>query len=693
MARKSKRPKKAQVRVRKFDNRWITRRLYLLFSIVCTLFLILIARLGYMQITHQEFYTQKLAKATKKHLTRGSLRGQIYDASGKPLVENVDKQVLSFTRSNKFTAAQMRQTAQALLSYVEVSNPQVTKRQEVDFYLANTDVYQEVVSKLPKEHRIDTDGNPLPEAKIYQYAVDSIDPAKLGYTDEEKKAIYLFSQMNAVENFASATIVTDPMSEEQVTSVRDHLKEFPGFEVITGWDRKVADTPLASIIGSVSTEQAGLPAEEVDDYVKKGYALNDRVGTSYLEKEYEAVLQGKRVEKEIHLDKNGNVEKIKTLSKGSKGKNIKLSIDLDFQKGVEEILKKSFQAELAAGNATYSEGVYAVAMDPKTGKILAMAGMKHEAGSQDLTADALGTVTNVFVPGSVVKAATLTAGWENGAISGNQVLVDQPIVFAGSAPLTSWFTQFGSREIDVVQALEYSSNTYMVQVALNLMGQPYHPNMLLKTDQLDPAMEKLRSTFASYGLGAPTGIDLPNESTGFVPKEFSVGNYLSDSFGQFDNYTPMQLAQYVATIANDGKRIAPHLVQGVYENDAKGGLGPLKEEIPTKELNQVALTPENLSLIKQGFYQVANGTSGLTTGKAVGEGAAVSISAKTGTAETFVNGGTPAINTNVVAYAPSDNPQIAVAVVFPHNTNLQATVSHNITREIINLYQQKHPMI
>ena len=692
MARKSKRPKKAQVRVRKFDNRWITRRLYLLFSIVCTLFLILIARLGYMQIIHQEFYTQKLAKATKKHLTRGSLRGQIYDASGKPLVENVDKQVLSFTRSNKFTAAQMRQTAQALLSYVEVSNPQVTKRQEVDFYLANTDVYQEVVSKLPKEHRIDTDGNPLPEAKIYQYAVDSIDPAKLGYTDEEKKAIYLFSQMNAVENFASATIVTDPMSEEQVTSVRDHLKEFPGFEVITGWDRKVADTPLASIIGSVSTEQAGLPAEEVDDYVKKGYALNDRVGTSYLEKEYEVVLQGKRVEKEIHLDKNGNVEKIKTLSKGSKGQNIKLSIDLDFQKGVEEILKKSFQAELAAGNATYSEGVYAVAMDPKTGKILAMAGMKHEAGSQDLTADALGTVTNVFVPGSVVKAATLTAGWENGAISGNQVLVDQPIVFAGSAPLTSWFTQFGSREINAVQALEYSSNTYMVQVALNLMGQPYQPNMLLKTDQLDPAMEKLRSTFASYGLGAPTGIDLPNESTGFVPKEFSVGNYLSDAFGQFDNYTPMQLAQYVATIANDGKRVAPHLVQGVYENDAKGGLGPLKEEIPTKELNQVALTPENLSLIKQGFYQVANGTSGLTTGKAVGEGATVSISAKTGTAETFVNGGTPAINTNVVAYAPSDNPQIAVAVVFPHNTNLQATVSHNITREIINLYQQKHPM-
>ena len=109
-----------------------------------------------MQITHQGFYTQKLAKATKKHLTRGSLRGQIYDASGQPLVENVDKKVLSFTRSNKFTAEEMRQTAQLLLNYVSVSNPQITKRQEVDFYLANTEVYKEVVDKLPKEERIDT---------------------------------------------------------------------------------------------------------------------------------------------------------------------------------------------------------------------------------------------------------------------------------------------------------------------------------------------------------------------------------------------------------------------------------------------------------------------------------------------------------------------------------------------------------
>ena len=304
----------------------------------------------------------------------------------------------------------------------------------------------------------------------------------------------------------------------------------------------------------------------------------------------------------------------------------------------------------------------------------------------------VGTVTNVFVPGSVVKGATLTSGWENGAISGNQVLTDQPIVFAGSAPINSWFTQYGSRSINAVEALEYSSNTYMVQIALKMMGQPYTPNMTLQVDQVEPAMKKLRSTFAEYGLGTSTGIDLPNESTGFIPKEYTVGNYLTNAFGQFDNYTPMQLAQYAATVANDGKRVSPHVVEGIYDNNDQGGLGQLKKAIETKELNQVHISAEDMALIKQGFYQVANGTSGLTTGKTVGQGASVSISAKTGTAETTVDGGKQAINTNVVAYAPSNNPKIAVAVVFPHNTNLQATVSHSITRDIINLYNQKHPM-
>ena len=677
---------------RKFDSHSITRRLYLLFGIVGVLFLTLIVRLGYMQVINQKFYTDKLAKASKTRITTSSVRGQIYDAAGNPLVENTTKQVVTYTRDNKATAGEIRETAQKLLNYVTVSDIAVTDRQAVDYYLADKDIYREVVEKLPKNEKFDTDGNRLEESKIYKAAVESIDPSKLGYTDDEKKAIMLFSQMNAISNFSTGTIQTDPLSTEQVAILASSEKDLPGISISTSWDRKVLDTSLASIVGNISTEKAGLPVEEVDEYLKKGYSLNDRVGTSYLEKEYESTLQGKRAVKEIHLNKNGNMESVEKISDGSKGDNLKLTIDLSFQQGVEDILKNAFNAELSSGNATYSEGVYAVAMDPDTGSILALAGVKHDLETGDVSADALGTITNVFVPGSVVKAATLTAGWQYGAISGNQSLVDQPITFAGSAPINSWFTSFGSRSITAVEALEYSSNTYMVQLALNMLGTPYTPNMALSSDNLDTAMEKLRSVFAEYGLGASTGIDLPNESTGYIPKDFTVSNYITNAFGQFDNYTPLQLAQYAATVANNGKRVAPHLVEGIYGNNEQGGLGDLIEKKETKELNQVNISAENMALLKQGFYQVVNGGSGFTTGRTIAQGATVSISAKTGTAETYVNGGTSAINTNVVSYAPSDSPKIAVAVVFPHNTDLSSTVSHSITRDIINLYNQQHPM-
>ena len=677
---------------RKFDSHSITRRLYLLFGIVGVLFLTLIVRLGYMQVINQKFYTDKLAKASKTRITTSSVRGQIYDAAGNPLVENTTKQVVTYTRDNKATAGEIRETAQKLLNYVTVSDIAVTDRQAVDYYLADKDVYREVVEKLPKNEKFDTDGNRLEESKIYKAAVESIDPSKLGYTDDEKKAIMLFSQMNAISNFSTGTIQTDTLSTEQIAILASSEKDLPGISISTSWDRKVLDTSLASIVGNISTEKAGLPVEEVDEYLKKGYSLNDRVGTSYLEKEYESTLQGKRAVKEIHLNKNGNMESVEKISDGSKGDNLKLTIDLSFQQGVEDILKNAFNAELSSGNATYSEGVYAVAMDPDTGSILALAGVKHDLETGDISADALGTITNVFVPGSVVKAATLTAGWQYGAISGNQSLVDQPITFAGSAPINSWFTSFGSRSITAVEALEYSSNTYMVQLALNMLGTPYTPNMALSSDNLDTAMEKLRSVFAEYGLGASTGIDLPNESTGYIPKDFTVSNYITNAFGQFDNYTPLQLAQYAATVANNGKRVAPHLVEGIYGNNEQGGLGDLIEKKETKELNQVNISAENMALLKQGFYQVVNGGSGFTTGRTIAQGATVSISAKTGTAETYVNGGTSAINTNVVSYAPSDTPKIAVAVVFPHNTDLSSTVSHSITRDIINLYNQQHPM-
>ena len=679
--------------MRKFNSHSIPIRLNLLFAIVILLFLAIIGRLLYMQVLHKDFYENKLASASQTRVTMGSARGEIYDAAGKPLVQNTVKQVVSFTRSNKMTAADLKDISKKLLTYVTVTSPELTDRQMADYYLADTEVYKKTVEALPKDKRYDSDGNQLSESELYNNAAESIAANQLNYSDDEKKAIYLFSQLNSVENFATGNIQTDPLTDTQVALIASASKKLPGISISTSWDRKILETSLSSIVGTVSSEKSGLPAEEVDAYLKKGYSLNDRVGTSYLEKQYEEVLQGKRTIKEIHLDKHGDMESVENIEEGSKGKNIKLTIDLAFQDSVDSLLKSYFNSELANGGAKYSEGVYAVALNPKTGAVLAMSGIKHNLETGDLTPDSLGTVTNVFVPGSVVKAATISSGWENGVLSGNQTLTDQPIVFQGSAPINSWYTPYyGSFPVTAVEALEYSSNAYMVQTALGMMGQTYQPNMTVKTNQLESAMGKLRATFGEYGLGAATGIDLPEESTGFIPKNFDLANYLYNAFGQFDNYTPMQLAQYVATIANNGVRLAPHIVEGIYDNNDKGGLGELIQAIDTKEINKVNISESDMAILHQGFYQVSHGTSPLTTGRAFSDGATVSISGKTGTAESYVAGGQEANNTNAVAYAPTENPQIAVAVVFPHNTNLTKNVGPAIARDIINLYNQHHPM-
>lgn len=677
------------------NGNFIAIRLNILFSIVIFLFLVLILRLADMQIVNHDFYSNKLSTASQKIISNGSVRGQIYDAQGKPLVENQIQQVVSFTRSNKMSAQEMKEVANKLLQWVKVSDVSVTERDKADYYLADTEVYKQVVEKLPKDKLYDSAGNYLEEATIYANAVESLSEDVLNYSEQENQAIELFKQMNGAAYFATVNLVTDSLSAEQVAHIVANESQLPGISTTNNWQRNILPTSLSSVIGTVTSEQAGLPAEDAEYYLSKGYSPNDRVGTAYLEKQYEEVLQGQREKKEINLDRNGNVESIKTIQEGQQGNNIKLTIDLAFQDGVNAILKKYFESELSTGSALYSEGVYAVALNPSTGAVLAMSGYSHEKGSSTITEDALGTITSVFTPGSIVKGATISSGWENGIISGNQVLLDEPIYFAGSAPITSWWA-YGSFNIDATEALEYSSNVYMVKIALGLLGQTYSANMYLNDgDTLTNAMTKLRSTFAEYGLGASTGIDLPLESTGFLPEEYSTANFIMNAFGQFDNYTPMQMAQYVATVANNGKRISPHLVEGIYGNNPQGGLGDLIETVSGKEMNQVNISADEMALLRQGFYQLVNGGGRFNTGSAIGRGAAVTISAKTGTAETYTT--TPsgevvtAVNTNVVAYAPSDNPQIAVAVVLPNLTNENSTTKA-ITTEIINLYNSLYPM-
>lgn len=691
--------KTTEKKVRKFkiDKKptSMTKRIYLIFSVIVVLFSIIILRLAQMQILNKSFYDEKLNSSTTYTVTTSNPRGEIYDAAGNLLVSNTVKQVVAFTRSNTITAEEMKELAAKLSTLVTFTETNVTTRQKKDYYLADSDTYAAVVKSLPDDEKYDSYGNNLTESEIYANAINAVTDDEINYSEDELKLVYIFSQMNAASTFSTVNLTTGDLTEEQIAYITANQSKLSGISIATDWDRETPTSSLASIIGTVSSKHSGLPAEEADDYLAKGYSLNDRVGTSYLEKEYEEYLQGTHTVREITTDKNGNVVSDEVTSEGKAGQNLKLTVNSDFQAGVESILNQYYSADIADGYATYSEGAYAVALNPQTGAILAMAGLSHETGSSTTTLDALGTINDIFVPGSVVKAATLTASWESDAISGNQVIADQSINIAGSSAITSWFTGSGSTNITAVQALEYSSNTYMVQVALKMMGQEYYSGMSLATTGMKEAMEELRAAYAEYGMGTSTGIDLPENTTGYISDDYSAGNVLTEAFGQYDSYTPMQLAQYAATVANGGKRIAPHLVDSIYDNDGTDGIGTLGKTIETNVLNQINISDDDMDLLQQGFYQVVNSSSAYATGTYM-KSSTVTIAGKTGTAETYAvdaNGNAvTTVNLSVLAYdySTSDDSHIAVAVIVPHLTSSDNHTNQYIARDIINLYMSTY---
>ncbi|GFH42546.1 penicillin-binding protein 2B [Lactococcus hodotermopsidis] len=675
----------------------ILKRVNALFFIIFALFLILVGRLYQMQIRNKAFYEEKLVTSgTLSTLTEGTARGQIYDAKNQPLVTNKAIQTITFTRGNTVTADEMRQIAIKLVTIIpdSVKTDTLTERDKKDFFLASPENLAMVQARLTAKEKIDKKtGEKLPESKLYAKYIEKVTDKEITYNADTELAAKLFKRMNATSNFATTIIASGTFTAAQQAVLAENERTLNGIGVGTTWEREYTVSPLTSIIGTVTSEKTGIPLEVLDDYLAKGYSLNDRVGTSYLEKGYEEILHGKNTVKQVTVDKNGNVTNEKTLTKGKKGKNIKLTIDPEFQEGVQNILRNNFEMMQAEGYATYSDGAYAVVMNPTTGEIYAMAGISHDMATDDIKNDVLGTIQNGFVPGSVVKMGTITAGWENGVLSGNQVLDDQPIEIQGSAVKQSWFTRGQVTPISAVQALEYSSNTYMIQTALNILGQPYQRGMGIFTSRLEESFQKMRGTYAEYGLGAATGIDMPGESKGFKGEEPTAANYLDESFGQYDTYTPLQLAQYAATIANDGKRVAPHIVEGIYGNNTDGSLGTLEKKIESKTLNTVAIDLENVKLLQQGMFQVTHGGN-MATGKNIMENASVNINAKTGTSETFKlnENGMPvylSVN-NVVAYAPSENPQIAIGVMVP-NTIIREDgetthANQYITRDIVNLY-------
>lgn len=669
-------------------------RLNFLFFVIFGLFVALIVQLGYLQIVNGDNIEKQLKASSVVEVNGSSPRGMIYDASGKPLVKNQANAAITFTRGNKMTAEDLLKTAQKLATLIDIPiDKNLTERDLKDFWLADPENLKKAQDQLSSKQKA------LGASDQYAATVDKVTDEDIAFNDDQLKVASIFKRMNSAQSLSTVYLKNSDVSDEELAIVAENMTELPGVSTGTDWTRKIVEgSSLASLIGTVTTEEQGIPEENLDEYLAKGYARNDRVGRSYLEKQYEEVLQGSKSKSQITLDNSNNIESQKEIYAGSKGDNLVLTLDAKFQKEVDEILQDNFKSLMDSGAAEYSPGVYAVAINPKTGGILAMSGYQHEAESSKLQENAIGTFINAFVPGSVVKGGTLAAGWENGVLNGNEVLYDQPIRI-GSDVKASIFNPTGAnnRNLSAEQALEVSSNSYMMQVALRLMAIEYQPGISIPTvDRQTEAYSKLRTAFASFGMGTKTGIDLPGEATGIstpVDKLDTVsdgGKILDLAFGQFDTYTTLQLAQYAATVANGGQRLQPHIVSGIYGNDETGGLGSLKSAVEPTVLNEVGLTTDQMKIIQNGFYDAVHGTDAWATATGLAS-AKMELSAKTGTAETPIvdeNGKTiNLVNLNIVAYGPSDDADIAVAVVLPQVKS--STTSHpnvKIVKEIMDAY-------
>ncbi|GEK90636.1 peptidoglycan D,D-transpeptidase FtsI family protein [Alkalibacterium kapii] len=642
-------------------------RLNLLFFIIFLLFSTLILRLAYLQIVQADEYKAEVERTEQRTITGSVPRGEIFDANLNKLVGNEARHTITYTRGSNVPAKQMAAVAYELADYIDMPH---TTSFEVDrqFDLSERDLKDFFIARNQDEiiDRLNDEEQNLSGSESYSAMLDKVEETEILSLDERQlDAAVIFKKMNAAYALSTVNIKNQDVTEIEIARVSENLDKFPGVDTGTDWVRYYPEGDmLSSILGVVTSEEQGVPETRLKTYLAKGYSRNDRVGKSYLELEYESVLSGTKSRIETETNTDGDIINQVQKYSGQKGDNLVLTMDIDFQETVEQIAKDSLSQREGLNNS-----IYIAAMDPNNGDILAMTGKEIDEGKvNDIT---YGIFNHNFSMGSSIKGATVLSAYMDGVLDkSNNVIVDQPLHLKDSKTISSVFNRYGAEPVNDIKALEVSSNVYMARLAMRMGGEyDYTKNMSLNISG-QRLLDKERHYFNQLGLGVPTGIDLPSESTG-LEGAASVPGGLFFSFGQYDTYTPLQLLQYTSTIANGGTRIAPRLVSEIRDtNKDTGSVGALRTEIPTKVLNTVDVSKEAMDRVQKGFYEAVNGSRG--TARNYFKGTPYVSAGKTGTAEAFYWDDDlkeiteSVINITYVGYAPHDDPEIAVAVVVPN---------------------------
>ena len=621
-----------------------------------------------MQIIDNDYYKEQSQKRIYSTENITASRGNIYDRNGQLLVTNetvytvkISKLLLPSDKQNDIILK--------LCSLLKSKDEQyydtlpISMRAPFTFFDDEDSVKR--VSKLYEDLKLEQteSASSVLKALCKKYKIDS------SLSENEKRIIAGVRYEMERSSFSASNPFTfaSDISISTVTTIKELSDEFPGVDIDTE-SKRVYTTPyLAShLLGRIGK----IYAEEYEDLAKKGYKMNDYVGKDGIEKAMEEYLKGTDGTRVIERDSSGKVLDITVMEEPQSGNNIILTIDKELQEVAQKSLESTIKSIAAGGrNKANGEGAdacagAAVVIDVNSGELLASV----SAPNYDLTTyletyNTLAKDKNLplfnrafvgtYAPGSTFKMATGIAGLEEGFIKPNSYIRDLGVYtkYKDYKPQCWVYDDYGTTHgsINVSQALEKSCNYFFYETSDN-MG----------IDLLNDYCKKL-------GLGEKTGVELPEASGVLASPAYKLkafeeqwypGDTLQASIGQSYNlFTPLQLANYVATIVNGGTRYKAHLVKSI--NDSETGSN-IKETTP-EVVETLNMKDENYHAIMYGMKLAAqSGTaSNLFSSYKVGVGA------KTGTAS--VPKGTA--NGVFVAFAPYENPEIAICVVVEHGAH------------------------
>lgn len=655
-------------------------------ALVAVIFAGFIVRLFDWQIIQGEYYREEVATTANYRLTSDATRGEIVDKNGKAIETNTT--AYSVVIDKLYISGDLT-VNQVILKLFKVFKETDTPWIDVLPLVVDSNSRYQFSEDKNAEYTLEVmRSSDYLDLSVYATADDYMDALidrydLEDYADDKLLCRNLASVRYNMEmcQFSSTNPYTfaEDLSDEITAIISEISQSMPCIDITTVSKRVCVDgTLMPHILGITGP----LTAEEYEENKDNGYSYDDIIGKFGIEAAMESYLKGKGGTKTVSKNADGTVVSVVDVEPAQPGNTVYLTVDYHLQEVATESLARNVQAAQEAGKLLstqnggetgFGEDCTAgavVMLDVKTFGVLAAATYptyditKYNEG--DYYTGLLNDETlplydrafsGAFAPGSVVKPAVALAALEEGTVTQYTPVTCTQHYDYYPSNIVNCMGYHGDQ--DVTGALARSCNYYFAEVGRRLG---------INTMYL--YMEKM-------GLGEKTGLEI-YESSGILAGRDSVswvpGNTVQAAIGQSDNtFTPVQLATYAATIANDGVRLRTHLVDKVTSYDRTQVIFENKPEV----VEDLQLTPYNLQVVQNAMRQVVADEAG--TAYWTFYGYEIPVAGKTGTAEN-----TGSDHTAFICYAPYDDPQVAIAVVLEHGA--KGTYSMGVAKDLLNAY-------